>query len=72
MAYLGGLTVILPAFDIKALLRAIVDFRTDAVVGTPAIFWLALNQPEFPELDVSHVKWAVYGGAPMPPSRCSR
>jgi long-chain acyl-CoA synthetase len=67
MLHLGGLTVILPAFDIKALLEAIVDHRTDAVVGTPAIFWLAMNQPEFPELDVSHVKWAVYGGAPMPP-----
>jgi len=69
MLYLGGLTVILPAFDVKQLLKAIVDYRTDAVVGTPAIFWLAMNQPEFPELDVSHVKWAVYGGAPMPPEQ---
>src|SRR5919201_1212568 len=69
MVYLGGLTAILPAFDIKQLLAAIVDYRTDAVVGTPAIFWLALNQPEFPDLDVSHVKWAVYGGAPMPPEQ---
>jgi acyl-CoA synthetase (AMP-forming)/AMP-acid ligase II len=69
MLQLGGLTVILPAFDIKALLAAMVDYRTDAVVGTPAIFWLALNQPEFAELDVSHVKWAVYGGAPMPPEQ---
>jgi acyl-CoA synthetase (AMP-forming)/AMP-acid ligase II len=69
MARLGGLTVILPAFDIKKLLAAMVDYRTDAVVGTPAIFWLALNQPEFSGLDVSHVKWAVYGGAPMPPDQ---
>jgi long-chain acyl-CoA synthetase len=69
MLNLGGLTVILPAFDIKELLKAIVDFKTDAVVGTPAIFWLALNQPEFGGLDVSHVKWAVYGGAPMPPEQ---
>jgi acyl-CoA synthetase (AMP-forming)/AMP-acid ligase II len=72
MLYLGGLTVILPVFDIKQLLASMVKHRTDAVVGTPAIFWLALNQPEFPELDVSFVKWAVYGGAPMPPEQVFR
>src|SRR5205807_2068178 len=34
-----------------------------------AIFWLAINQPDFRNLDVSHVRWAVYGGAPMPPEQ---
>lgn len=66
---LGGTTVIMPTFDVKQLLDAIVTHRTDAIVGTPAIYWLALNRPDFSDYDVSHVRWAVYGGAPMPPEQ---
>jgi acyl-CoA synthetase (AMP-forming)/AMP-acid ligase II len=68
-ARLGVPSVILPAFTVKDFLEAVVDHRTDCVVGTPAIFWLAVNQPGFKDLDVSHVRWAVYGGAPMPPDQ---
>jgi acyl-CoA synthetase (AMP-forming)/AMP-acid ligase II len=66
---LGGTSVIMPTFDVRQLLRAIVDHKTDALCGTPAIFWLAVNRPDFGDYDVSHVKWAVYGGAPMPPEQ---
>src|SRR3954454_8648568 len=66
---LGGVTVILPAFDVKKLLAAIDHYRTDAIVGTPAIFWLVMNRPEFKDVDVSFVRWAIYGGAPMPPEQ---
>jgi acyl-CoA synthetase (AMP-forming)/AMP-acid ligase II len=69
MCRLGGTTVIMPAFDVKQLLQTIVEERTDAVVGTPAIFWLAMNRDDFKDYDVSHVRWAVYGGAPMPPEQ---
>jgi len=68
-ARLGVPSVILPAFNVRDFLKAIVDHRTDCIVGTPAIFWLAVNQPTFKELDVSHVRWAIYGGAPMPPDQ---
>jgi long-chain acyl-CoA synthetase len=66
---LGGTTVIMRTFDVKQLLKTIVEQHADAVVGTPAIFWLAMNRPEFKDYDVSHVRWAVYGGAPMPPEQ---
>jgi long-chain acyl-CoA synthetase len=66
---LGGVTVILPVFDVKKLLAAIDEHRTDAIVGTPAIFWLVMNRPEFKDVDVSFVRWAIYGGAPMPPEQ---
>lgn len=69
MLKLGGVTVILPAFDVQAFLAAIDEHKTDAIVGTPAIFWLAMNRPEFEQTDVSFVRWAVYGGAPMPPEQ---
>jgi long-chain acyl-CoA synthetase len=69
MLQLGCPSVILPAFEVKAFLRAIDEYKTDAIVGTPAIFWLAMNRPEFQEVDVTFVRWAVYGGAPMPPEQ---
>ncbi|TAM09180.1 MAG: long-chain fatty acid--CoA ligase [Nevskiaceae bacterium] len=64
----GGTTVIMPAFDIKAFLRAIAAERIDNLITVPAIYWFAINQPEFADLDVSHVKWLSYGGAPIAPS----
>jgi len=43
------------------------DERINLLTSVPAIFWLAINQPEFPELDVSGVRWVTYGGAPIAP-----
>jgi long-chain acyl-CoA synthetase len=69
MIRLGGTTIILPVFDVDAFLLAIVEYRTDATVAVPAILWLAMNRPGFADLDVSHVRWVTYGGAPMPPEQ---
>jgi acyl-CoA synthetase (AMP-forming)/AMP-acid ligase II len=69
MIRLGGTTIILPVFDVDAFLSAIVEYRTDATVAVPAILWLAMNRPGFADLDVSHVRWVTYGGAPMPPEQ---
>lgn len=62
-----GTTVIMPAFEVQAFLRAIVEERIDIVTSVPAIHWLAINQPNFKDLDVSHVRWVTYGGAPTAP-----
>ena len=72
MCRLGGTSMIMPAFDVTQMLRTIVDERTDALCGTPAIYWMLMNRAEFEDYDVSHVKWAVYGGAPMPPEQVSQ
>ncbi|MEP7271748.1 MAG: AMP-binding protein [Acidobacteriota bacterium] len=63
----GGTTVILPAFTVQGFLDAIVAERTDSVTSVPAIHWLAINQPQFKDLDVSHVRFVFYGGAPIAP-----
>ena len=63
----GGTTVIMPAFEVQAFLRAIVEERTDLVTSVPAVHWFAINQPNFKDLDVSHVRWVTYGGAPIAP-----
>jgi acyl-CoA synthetase (AMP-forming)/AMP-acid ligase II len=64
---LGGTTVIMPAFEVQAFLHAVQDERINVLTSVPAIFWLAMNQPNFKDFDVSHVRWATYGGAPTPP-----
>jgi len=64
---LGGTTVIMPAFEVQAFLHAVEDERINVLTSVPAIFWLAMNQPNFGDFDVSNVRWVSYGGAPTPP-----
>jgi long-chain acyl-CoA synthetase len=64
---MGGTTVIMPAFEVQQFLHAVTDERINVLTSVPAIFWLAMNQPNFGDFDVSHVRWVSYGGAPTPP-----
>jgi long-chain acyl-CoA synthetase len=68
----GGVTVIMPAFDVKLFLKAITEERLNTLTSVPAIFWLALNQPNFREVDTLAVNRISYGGAPMPPDLVGR
>ncbi len=68
----GSTTVIMPAFDIQAFLAAIRDERINLLVSVPAIYWLALNQPNFAGLDRRAIKWVMYGGAPIAPALVGR
>ncbi|HXY34831.1 MAG TPA: AMP-binding protein [Planctomycetaceae bacterium] len=62
-----GTVVIMPTFDIQRFLQLIGEERITSLVSVPAIYWLALSQPNFREIDVSKVRWVSYGGAPTPP-----
>lgn len=64
----GGTTVIMRAFDVQAFLHAIRDERINLLVSVPAIYWFAIQQPNFSEFDMSGVRWASYGGAPIAPA----
>ena len=50
---MGGTVVIMPAFEVQAFLRATVDERINVLTSVPAIYWLAMNQPNFSDFDVS-------------------
>ena len=56
-----GTTVIMPSFDVQAFLRLIAEERINSLVSVPAIFWLAINQPNFREIDTRGVRWVMYG-----------
>lgn len=63
----GGTTVIMPSFEVQAFLRAIGEERVNALTSVPAIYWLAVNQPNFRDFDVTGVSRLTYGGAPIAP-----
>lgn len=70
--YLAGTTVIMPQFEVHAFLAAIEQEHIDVLTTVPAIYWLAINQPSFPQVDVSSVRQLSYGGAPIAPDLVAR
>ena len=62
-----GAVVIMPTFDVQSFLRLVGEERITSLVSVPAIYWLALNQRNFREINVAGVRWVSYGGAPTPP-----
>jgi acyl-CoA synthetase (AMP-forming)/AMP-acid ligase II len=68
----AGTSVIMPAFEPQAFLRAIADERIAVLTTVPAIYWLALQQPNFGEIDTSSVRSLSYGGAPIAPDLVHR
>ncbi len=69
---LAGTTVILPAFDVQTFLQVTVEERINLLTSVPAIFWLAMSQPNFSEFDMRGVRWLTYGGAPTSPEQVAR
>jgi long-chain acyl-CoA synthetase len=63
----GAAAVIMPAFEVGRFLRVIPEERIAVVTTVPAIFWLAISQEQFADVDVSGVRYATYGGAPIAP-----
>jgi long-chain acyl-CoA synthetase len=63
----GGTSVIMPAFEVQSFLSAIGNERINALTSVPAIYWLAIHQPNFAQIDTSGVTKLSYGGAPIAP-----
>jgi long-chain acyl-CoA synthetase len=68
----GGTTVIMPSFNVQTFLKLINEERINSLTSVPAVFWLALNQPSFREVDTTAVRYLSYGGAPTPPDLVAR
>jgi long-chain acyl-CoA synthetase len=68
----GSTTVIMPAFEVQAFLKIIAEERINLMASVPAIYWFAISQPNFHELDTSRVGWLSYGGAPIAPDLVGR
>ena len=68
----GDTVVIMRAFEVQAFLNAIRDERLNLLTSVPAVYWLAINQPNFAEFDTKSIGWLTYGGAPIAPELVAR
>lgn len=66
--YVGGTSIILPAFNQSKLLDALQAEQITFMVSVPAIYSLILRNEQFAQTDVSRVRWVGYGGAPIAPT----
>ncbi len=69
LAWWKGATVVLErAFDAARCLRLLEVKRITTMMGVPAIYLFLAQEPGFADADLSHLRRAVVGGAPMPES----
>ena len=67
LAWWKGATVVLEeSFDATRTLRLIAEQRVTTMMGVPATYLFLAQEPGFAEADLSSLRLAVVGGAPMP------
>ena len=65
-AFLKGSTILPhPVFDVPSVMRRIVEEKITMLPGPPAIFQTMLNHPELAQHDLSSLRLAVTGAAPI-------
>lgn len=62
----GGAMVILPKFDIDAVLQHINDYAPTIFPGAPTMYVAVINHPRVKEYNVSSIKVCISGSAPLP------
>jgi len=63
---IGGTIVLHAGFDAEEIWRTIERERCTVVLGVPTIYKLLMEAPAFESADLSHVRWFISGGAPLP------
>ncbi len=62
----GGRIVMLPRFELAAVLKAIPHYRITAIPGVPTMYRALLDAPGLGGTDLSSLRICISGGAPMP------
>lgn len=62
----GFTMVLIPRFDVKALLESIQRYRANIFPGTPTIYVALINHPDTPKYDLSSIRGCLSGAAPLP------
>jgi fatty-acyl-CoA synthase len=62
----GGTIVLHKAFDPSEVWATIERERCTVILGVPTIWKLLMDAPQFASADLSHVRWLISGGAPLP------
>ena len=64
----GGRTVILSGFEPGQFLAALEAQRVSAINMVPTMMQMLLEHPDFAKVDISALKYVIYGASPMPRS----
>ena len=62
----GGRIVLHAGFDPAEVWRTMERERCSVALGVPTIWKLLMEAPAFADVDLSHVRWLISGGAPLP------
>jgi fatty-acyl-CoA synthase len=62
----GGTIILHRDFDAGEVWRAIEHHKCTVVLGVPTIYTMLWGAPEREHADLSHVRWFISGGAPLP------
>jgi len=62
----GGRVILVPSFDPEQVLRLIARHRVTYLFGVPTMFLAMARTPGWAEADLSSVRSAICGGAPVP------
>jgi len=65
---IGGRIVLHTRFDSEEVWKTIEKEECTVVLGVPAIWKMLAENPGFENIDISHIRWLISGGAPLPPS----
>ncbi len=65
---MGGTIVLHEAFDAAEVLHTMAAERCTVLLGVPTIFSRLLDEPSIDRVDLSHLRWLISGGAPLPPA----
>jgi long-chain acyl-CoA synthetase len=64
--YGGNTMIVFPRFDATEYIRAIEKYDADMLGGAPQLYIPLVQNPEFKKVDMSRIKLAVSGAAPLP------
>jgi long-chain acyl-CoA synthetase len=68
----GRVEILVNPLDMAGFFTAINEHGVNQLVSVPAIYHALTRHPSFSELDVSGIRWASYGGAPIAESLVRR
>ncbi|HSK74825.1 MAG TPA: AMP-binding protein, partial [Thermoanaerobaculia bacterium] len=63
---IGGTVVLHRGFEAAEVWRVIEEERCTVVLGVPTIYKMLMDDPGFATADLSHLRWLISGGAPLP------
>ncbi|HUB01156.1 MAG TPA: AMP-binding protein [Terriglobales bacterium] len=63
---IGGCIVLHDGFEPIEILRTLQELRCTLLFGVPTTFKMLLDAPTFVSTDLSHLRWCISGGAPLP------